>query len=40
VALYPQSVDTFFSLGGVPDLKFAEDGSGFTAANLAAKRVK
>jgi CubicO group peptidase (beta-lactamase class C family) len=40
VALYPESADTFFSLGGVPDLKFAADGSSFTGGNVAAKRVK
>lgn len=40
VALYPQSVDTFFSLGAVPDLKFAVDGSSFTGGNVVAKRVK
>lgn len=40
VALYPQSQDTFFSLGSVPDLKFAADGSGFTGGNVTAKRVK
>jgi CubicO group peptidase (beta-lactamase class C family) len=40
VALYPQSADTFFSLAGVPDLKFAPDGSGFTGGNLTAKRLK
>lgn len=39
-ALYPQSAETFFSLGGIPDLKFAADGSGFTAINLSATRVK
>jgi CubicO group peptidase (beta-lactamase class C family) len=40
VALYPQSADTFFSLGGVPDLKFAPDGSGFTGGGVTAKRVR
>ena len=40
VALYPQSADTFFSLGGVPDLKFAADGSGFTGGGVTAKRVR
>lgn len=40
VALYPQSADSFFSLGGVPDLKFAADASGFTGGNVTAKRVK
>jgi CubicO group peptidase (beta-lactamase class C family) len=39
-ALYPQSSDTFFSLGSIPDLKFAADGSGFTAGNVAGKRVR
>jgi hypothetical protein len=40
VALYPQSSDTFFSLGGIPDLKFAPDGSSFTGGNVTAKKVK
>ena len=40
VALYPQSADTFFSMGGVPDIKFAADGTGFTAGGVAAKRVQ
>jgi hypothetical protein len=40
VALYPQSADTFFSMGGVPDIKFAADASGFTAGGAAAKRVQ
>jgi len=40
VALYPQSADTFFSLGSIPDLKFAADGSGFTGGSVVAKRVK
>jgi CubicO group peptidase (beta-lactamase class C family) len=40
VALYPQSADTFFSMGGVPDIKFAADGSGFTAGGLTAKRAQ
>ncbi len=40
VALYPQSADAFFSLGAVPDLKFAADGSSFSAGNVTAKRVK
>lgn len=40
VALHPQSADTFFSLGGIPDLKFAADGSSFTGGNVAAKRVQ
>jgi CubicO group peptidase (beta-lactamase class C family) len=40
VPLYPQSADTFFSMGGVPDIKFAADGSGFTAGGVAAKRVQ
>ena len=40
MALYPQSADTFFALGGVPDLKFAADGSSFTVGGLTAKRVK
>lgn len=38
--LYPQSADTFFSLGGVPDLKFAADGSSLTGGNVTAKRVQ
>jgi CubicO group peptidase (beta-lactamase class C family) len=40
VALYPQSTDAFFSLEGVPDLKFAEDRSSFVVGNVTAKRVK
>jgi CubicO group peptidase (beta-lactamase class C family) len=40
VALYPQSADTFFSSGGVPDLRFAADGSSFTGGNVTASRVK
>jgi hypothetical protein len=40
VALYPESADTFFSLGGVPDLKFAADASGFTGGGVGAKRVQ
>lgn len=40
VALYPQTADTFFSAGGVPDIKFAADGSGFTGGGVAAKRVQ
>jgi CubicO group peptidase (beta-lactamase class C family) len=40
VALYPQSADTFFSLGGVPDLKFAADASGFMGGGVTAKRVQ
>jgi CubicO group peptidase (beta-lactamase class C family) len=40
VHLYPQSPDTFFSLGGVPDLKFATDGSSFTGGGVTAQRVK
>jgi CubicO group peptidase (beta-lactamase class C family) len=40
VDLYPQSADTFFSSGGVPDLKFAPDGSSFTGGNVTANRVK
>jgi CubicO group peptidase (beta-lactamase class C family) len=40
VVLYPQSADTFFSLGGVPDLRFAPDGSGFTGGGVTAKRVQ
>ena len=39
VKLYPESATTFFSVDGVPDLKFAEDGSAFTVANATAKRV-
>jgi CubicO group peptidase (beta-lactamase class C family) len=39
-ALYPESADAFFSLGGIPDLKFAADRSSFTAGDLTAKRVK
>ena len=38
-AMYPQSADTFFSLGSVPDLKFAADGSSFTGGNVVGKRV-
>jgi CubicO group peptidase (beta-lactamase class C family) len=40
VALYPQSADTFFSMGGVPDIKFAAEGAGFTAGGVPAKRVQ
>jgi len=40
LALYPQSADTFFALGGIPDLKFAADGSSFTGGSVTAKRVK
>lgn len=40
VALYPQSADSFFSLGSVPDLKFAADASGFTGGGVTAKRVQ
>jgi CubicO group peptidase (beta-lactamase class C family) len=40
MALYPQSADAFFSLRDLPDLKFAADGSSFTAGDLIAKRVK
>lgn len=40
VALYPQSVDTFFSLGGVPDLKFAADASAFTGGGVKAERTQ
>jgi hypothetical protein len=40
VALYPESADTFFSSGGIPDLKFAADASSFTGGNVTAKRVK
>jgi CubicO group peptidase (beta-lactamase class C family) len=40
VALYPQSADAFFSLDAIPDLRFAADGSSFTAGNVTAKRVK
>lgn len=39
VALYPQSADTFFSLGGIPDLKFAADRSSFSGGGTTAKRV-
>jgi hypothetical protein len=39
VALYPLSEDTFFSSGGVPDLKFAADASSFTGGNVTASRV-
>ena len=38
--LYAESADTFFSLGTVPDVRFAADGSGFKSGNLTAKRVK
>lgn len=40
VHLFPQSADTFFSLGGVPDLKFSADASSFTGGNVTAKRVQ
>lgn len=40
VILYPQSADTFFSMGGVPDITFAADRSGFTGGGVAAKRVQ
>lgn len=40
VDLYPQSADSFFSMGGIPDIKFAADGSGFTAGGVTAKRVQ
>jgi CubicO group peptidase (beta-lactamase class C family) len=40
VALYPESADTFFSSGGIPDLKFAADASSFTGGNVTAKRVR
>ncbi|MBS1830435.1 MAG: serine hydrolase [Acidobacteria bacterium] len=36
IDLYPQSADTFFSLGVIPDLKFTPDG--FTAGGVTAKR--
>lgn len=40
VKLYPESPTTFFSVDGVPDLKFAADASAFTIANATAKRVR
>lgn len=40
VRLYPQSADTFFSLGGTPDLKFAADRSSFTGGGVTAQRAK
>jgi len=40
IALYPQSAYAFFSLEDLPDLKFAADGSSFTAGDVTAKRVK
>ncbi len=40
VTLFPQSADTFFSLGGVPDLKFSADGSSFAGGNVTAKRLR
>jgi hypothetical protein len=39
VALYPQSADSFFSLGVVPDVKFEADGSSLTVGKVTAKRV-
>ncbi len=40
VALYPQSADSFFSLGGVPDVKFETDGLSLMVENMTLKRVK
>lgn len=40
VVLYAATPDTFFSLSGVPDIKFAPDGSSFTTGNVTAKRAK